>query len=58
MFLVRCGDQSVLYTGDYNMTPDRHLGAARVPRLCPDVIISESTYVPSLSSGAQLTCLY
>ena len=22
------GDESVLYTGDYNMTPDRHLGAA------------------------------
>ena len=29
MFHVRVGEESVLYTGDYNMTPDRHLGAAQ-----------------------------
>ena len=23
MFMVRVGSQSVVYTGDYNMTPDR-----------------------------------
>ena len=28
MFHVRVGNQSLVYTGDYNMTPDRHLGAA------------------------------
>lgn len=28
MFEIRVGNQSVVYTGDYNMTPDRHLGAA------------------------------
>ena len=28
MFHIRVGSQSVVYTGDYNMTPDRHLGAA------------------------------
>eukprot|EP01083_Nonionella_stella_P284604 968936_1 len=44
MFLVRSGGESVLYTGDYNMTPDRHLGAASVPRCEPDVLITESTY--------------
>ena len=44
MFTVRVGNQSVLYTGDFNVTPDRHLGAARVPRLAPDVLITESTY--------------
>jgi Cft2 family RNA processing exonuclease len=27
MFRIKVGDQSVVYTGDYNMTPDRHLGA-------------------------------
>jgi integrator complex subunit 11 len=44
MFLVRVGDQSVFYTGDYNMTPDRHLGAAR-PSFCrPDLLITETTY--------------
>jgi integrator complex subunit 11 len=44
MFHVRVGTQSVLYTGDFNMTPDRHLGPAVVPRLRPDVVITESTY--------------
>ena len=29
MFYIRVGQQSLLYTGDYNMTPDRHLGSAR-----------------------------
>jgi len=28
MFWIRVGSQSIVYTGDYNMTPDRHLGAA------------------------------
>ena len=26
MFHIKVGNQSVVYTGDYNMTPDRHLG--------------------------------
>ncbi|KJH44442.1 NC domain protein [Dictyocaulus viviparus] len=49
MFEIRVGNQSVLYTGDYNMTPDRHLGAARVlPGLRPDCLISESTYATTI----------
>jgi integrator complex subunit 11 len=28
MFEIRVGQSRVVYTGDYNMTPDRHLGAA------------------------------
>ncbi len=49
MFYVRVGTQSVLYTGDYNMTPDRHLGAADTPlALRPDVLITESTYATTL----------
>ena len=32
MFQVKVGNQSVVYTGDYNMTPDRHLGAAWIDR--------------------------
>ncbi|CAI2323866.1 unnamed protein product [Caenorhabditis sp. 36 PRJEB53466] len=49
MFEVRLGDHSVLYTGDYNMTPDRHLGAARVlPSVRPTVLISESTYATTI----------
>lgn len=35
--------------GDFNMTPDRHLGAARVlPGLKPDLLISESTYATTI----------
>lgn len=45
MFLVRVGGQSVFYTGDYNMTPDRHLGAAKPPHCQPDLLITETTYV-------------
>ncbi|EOB13354.1 Integrator complex subunit 11 [Nosema bombycis CQ1] len=44
MFHVQVGKKSIVYTGDYNMTPDRHLGAASIPCLRPDLLISESTY--------------
>lgn len=39
---------SVLYSGDYNMTPDRHLGPARPLRTRPDVFITESTYATTV----------
>jgi integrator complex subunit 11 len=42
------GPASVLYTGDYNMVADRLLGAAKVPRLRPDLLITESTYATTL----------
>ena len=48
MFHVQVGQESVLYTGDYNMTPDRHLGGAVVDRCQPDVIITESTYAATI----------
>lgn len=49
MFLVKVGDQSVLYTGDFNMTPDRHLGAAHVfAGLKPDLLITETTYASTI----------
>jgi integrator complex subunit 11 len=48
MFYVRSGDLSVVYTGDYNMTPDRHLGAAEIDRLEPDVLITETTYATTI----------
>ncbi|KAI7863739.1 beta-lactamase-like protein [Spinellus fusiger] len=44
MFYVKVGDESVVYTGDYNMTPDRHLGSAWIDKVRPDVLITESTY--------------
>lgn len=48
MFHVRVGSESVVYTGDYNMTPDRHLGAAWIDRVKPDVLITETTYGTTL----------
>lgn len=41
MFYAKVGDSAILYTGDYNMTPDRHLGAAQIDRLCLDLVITE-----------------
>jgi len=48
MFQVRVGNQSIVYTGDYNMTPDRHLGAAWIDKCRPDVLITESTYATTV----------
>lgn len=48
MFWIRVGSQTLVYTGDYNMTPDRHLGAAWIDKCRPDVLISESTYATTI----------
>lgn len=48
MFWIRVGNQSVVYTGDYNMTPDRHLGAAWIDKCRPDLLITESTYATTI----------
>lgn len=48
MFYVKCGQSSFVYTGDYNMTPDRHLGAAWIDRCRPDLLITESTYATTI----------
>jgi integrator complex subunit 11 len=60
MFYVKVTDvygvsQSVVYTGDYNMTPDRHLGScelilgsAWIDACCPDLIITETTYATTI----------
>ena len=34
--------------GDYNMTPDRHLGAAWIDKCRPNLLISESTYATTI----------
>ncbi|XP_064611089.1 integrator complex subunit 11-like isoform X1 [Liolophura sinensis] len=48
MFYIRVGQQSVVYTGDYNMTPDRHLGSAWIDKCRPDLLITESTYATTI----------
>jgi integrator complex subunit 11 len=44
MYLIEINGKRVFFTGDFNFTPDRHLGAAKPPRIYTDVVISESTY--------------
>ena len=48
MFHIKVGEQSLVYTGDFNMTPDRHLGAAWIDKCRPDILISESTYATTI----------
>jgi len=44
LFKITIGDNSIVYTGDYNMTPDRHLGAAWIDKCKPEILITETTY--------------
>ena len=39
----KVGELSVVYTGDFNSTADRHLGAAAIDSLRPDLLITETT---------------
>jgi len=48
MFYCKVGEHSFVYTGDYNMTPDRHLGAAWIDKCRPDLLITESTYATTI----------
>eukprot|EP00004_Rigifila_ramosa_P017084 TRINITY_DN4121_c0_g1_i1.p1 TRINITY_DN4121_c0_g1~~TRINITY_DN4121_c0_g1_i1.p1 ORF type:complete len:600 (-),score=121.08 TRINITY_DN4121_c0_g1_i1:33-1580(-) len=48
MFHVTVGNQSVVYTGDFNMTPDRHLAAASIDMVKPDLLITETTYATTI----------
>lgn len=54
MFLVKSGQQSVVYTGDFNMTPDRHLGSAWIDKCRPDLLITESTYATTIRDSKRL----
>ncbi|KAL5480128.1 hypothetical protein EMCRGX_G023750 [Ephydatia muelleri] len=44
MFMIEIAGVKVLYTGDFSRIEDRHLMAAEVPTITPDVLITESTY--------------
>ncbi|ORD98609.1 INT11 [Hepatospora eriocheir] len=44
MFYVKYNDESVVYTGDYSTTADKHLGPAKIDTLRPNLLITESTY--------------
>lgn len=44
MFMVEIAGVKILYTGDFSRQEDRHLMAAEIPNIMPDVLIVESTY--------------
>ncbi|ESO00097.1 hypothetical protein HELRODRAFT_101329 [Helobdella robusta] len=44
MFMIEIAGVKVLYTGDFSRQEDRHLMAAELPNVKPDVLIVESTY--------------
>ncbi|XP_015903768.1 cleavage and polyadenylation specificity factor 73 [Parasteatoda tepidariorum] len=44
MFMIEIAGVKVLYTGDFSRQEDRHLMAAEIPSVQPDVLIIESTY--------------
>ncbi|CAL8088600.1 unnamed protein product [Orchesella dallaii] len=44
MFMIEIAGVKVLYTGDFSRQEDRHLMAAELPTMRPDVMIVESTY--------------
>uniref|UniRef100_T1JIA8 Cleavage and polyadenylation specificity factor subunit 3 n=1 Tax=Strigamia maritima TaxID=126957 RepID=T1JIA8_STRMM len=44
MFMIEIAGVKVLYTGDFSRQEDRHLMAAEIPNVHPDVLIVESTY--------------
>jgi Cft2 family RNA processing exonuclease len=44
MFMVEIRGMRCLYTGDYSRIPDRHMPAADLPMVPPNIVIVESTF--------------
>lgn len=44
MFFIEIAGVKILYTGDFSREEDRHLMAAEIPHMKPDILITESTY--------------
>ncbi|XP_041043954.1 cleavage and polyadenylation specificity factor subunit 3 [Cetorhinus maximus] len=44
MFMIEIAGVKILYTGDFSRQEDRHLMAAEIPSVRPDILIIESTY--------------
>ncbi|KAG7661352.1 YSH1 [[Candida] subhashii] len=44
MYFIEIGGLKILFTGDYSREENRHLHAAEVPPIKPDILISESTF--------------
>lgn len=44
MYHIDVDGYTVVYTGDYNTLTDRHLSGAYIPKIYPDLFITETTY--------------
>ncbi|KAF6198483.1 hypothetical protein GE061_008231 [Apolygus lucorum] len=44
MFMLEISGVKLLYTGDFSRQEDRHLMAAEIPSVRPDILITEATY--------------
>lgn len=44
IFHVSINGRHLIYTGDFSTTADRHMGAAKLTAIRPDLLICESTY--------------
>lgn len=44
MFMIEIAGIRILYTGDYSREEDRHLMIAEIPKIRPDILITEATY--------------
>jgi len=44
MYMIEIAGVKILYTGDFSRQEDRHLMAAEIPTVRPDILITESTY--------------
>eukprot|EP01028_Stygiella_incarcerata_P001314 TRINITY_DN1216_c0_g1_i1.p1 TRINITY_DN1216_c0_g1~~TRINITY_DN1216_c0_g1_i1.p1 ORF type:complete len:552 (+),score=151.19 TRINITY_DN1216_c0_g1_i1:389-2044(+) len=54
MFFCAHQGDSVLYSGDYNMSSDRHLGGGSVDRLRPSLLVTESTYSTTIRESRRI----
>lgn len=57
MIYAKVGENTIVYTGDYNMTPDRHLGAAHIDRLQLDLLVTEYGAYTCISSFIIFLCI-
>ncbi|CAI5757723.1 unnamed protein product [Candida verbasci] len=55
MYFIEIGGLKILFTGDYSREENRHLHAAEIPPIKPDILITESTFgTGTLESRAEL----
>uniref|UniRef100_A0A0N5AE44 Cleavage and polyadenylation specificity factor subunit 3 n=1 Tax=Syphacia muris TaxID=451379 RepID=A0A0N5AE44_9BILA len=53
MFMIEIAGVRILYTGDFSRLEDRHLCAAELPTISPEVLICESTYGTQLHESRE-----